>query len=560
MIRAVQRLEFANVFPEEEPKEILEYLSKMSRETLLKFIGFSTTKNQPNYDRIFSNPEKQQEINKRVADYVRAHQIPERPILISRESSLMLSEIILANRDSFLENNENEGIDEDELNLFKAYLLVNLQANKKQNLGNAQDNIDRMAEMLIAMSFSSADTGVFEDDDIEFAKLLYATVVKFELLLEFVNEDENKYLGEALGKEFNQENLEQLNYQVKLLVATLLRMKHQNSYILSPEREDHINFLNTLTNAEIEVSDDFTNLKKFPLYKIDETQFSLVDYFYLLDKFFKSVRFILKDAFIAYHGLDPKDTSFFSFYNTDFSEEVVMKKILDEIFHWKYMVKRQEAARRDNEPDYYVRHNNRIYLFENKDILVRADIKSSSDIEKIKILLDKKFVHDGDRHVGIGQLITSIQQIVDKTFAYDDYVNQKNNLSIYPILLVSDRVFEIPGMNYLLNNRYNELVKKRLGDKYNPSLIKPLTFIDIDTLIFWAPYLKKKDKNFRELLDRHHKAMKTRVVINNPNLEEGMMQARKGMYKQLSPISFRLEEFQFPMNLLVDKFRDVLPE
>jgi hypothetical protein len=92
------------------------------------------------------------------------------------------------------------------------------------------------------------------------------------------------------------------------------------------------------------------------------------------------------------------------------------------------------------------------------------------------------------------------------------------------------------------------------------SSFKPLTFVDIDTLIFWAPYLKEKDKNFRDLLDRHHKAMKTRVVINNPNFEEGMIQVKKGMYKQLSPISFRLDDYQFPMDLLVDKFRDVLPE
>jgi len=559
-MKTIQRLEYADVFPKEEPKEIIDYLSSISRGTLLKIIGFSTTRNQPNYDRIFSNLETQNEINKRVADYKRANQITERLILISRESSLMLSEIILANRSTLLEDNDNEGVDQDEMNLFKTYLLVNLQANKKQNLGDSQDNVEHMAEMLIAMSFSSADTGLLEDNDLEFAKLLYATVIKFEFLLEFVSKDNNKYLGEALAKEFNQENLEQLKYQVKFLVATLLRLKHQNSYILVPEREDHINFLNSLTNSEIEVSDDFTNLKKFPLYKIDETQFSLVDYFYLLDKFFKSIRFILKDAFIAYHGLKPKDTSFFAFYNNDFSEEVVMKKVLDEIFHWKYIIKRQEGATRDSEPDYYVRHKNRIYLFENKDILVRADIKSSCDIEKIKKLLNKKFVHDGDRHVGIGQLITSIKQIVNNQFPFDDYANQKNSFSIYPILLVSDRVFEIPGMNYLLNKRYNELVQERLGDKYNPSLIKPLTFVDIDTLIFWSPYLKRKDRNFRDLLDRHHKAMNTRVVINNPNFEKGMIQARKGMYKQLSPISFRLDDFQFPMDLLVDKFRDVLSE
>lgn len=70
-------------------------------------------------------------------------------------------------------------------------------------------------------------------------------------------------------------------------------------------------------------------------------------------------------------------------------------------------------------------------------------------------------------------------------------------------------------------------MQERLENMYNPCLIKPLTFVDIDTLIFWAPYLKEKDKNFRDLLDRHHKAMKTRVVINNPNFEEGMIQVKK---------------------------------
>jgi hypothetical protein len=50
------------------------------------------------------------------------------------------------------------------------------------------------------------------------------------------------------------------------------------------------------------------------------------------------------------------------------------------------------------------------------------------------------------------------------------------------------------------------------------------------------------------------------TCINNPDLEEGMRQAGKGMFKQLSPICFRLDECQFPINLLVAKFRDVLPK
>ena len=559
-MRVVQRLEFENIFPEEEPKEIMEYLINISREILLKFIGFSTRREQPNYTNIFSNLETQAEIDRRVADYGRTYNLPERPILISREASLMFAEIVLANRDELLKKTDERNVDDEELNLFKAYLLVNKNANEKQNLGNAEDNIDRLADMFIAMGFASGDIGNFENVDLEFAKALYAMLVKFEYLIEFVQREENTYMAQALIETFGQEDLDSLNYQVKTLVAQLLRLKHEDAYIVSPERQDHINFLKSLTSSKIEPSADFTNLKIFPIYEIEEGRFSLVDYFYVVDKFFKSIKFTLKEAFIKHHNLKPKDSSFFSYYNLHFSEDVVMKNVLDEIFHWPYQKKRQEADTKDSEPDYYVRHNNRVYLFENKDILVAADIKSSSDIDEIDKLLKKKFVHDGDRHVGIGQLITSIKQIVDNEFPYDDYVNNKKNLTIYPILLVSDRIFELPGMNYKLNKWYIELVKERLGDSYNPNFIKPLTFIDMDTLIYWTPYLVKKDKYFREIIEDHHKAMNRVTVINNPDPIQGRIQAQKTISNRLSAISYREQKFKFPVDLLVDKFRDILPD
>lgn len=559
-MRVVQRLEFDNVFPEENPKEIMEYLVKISREILLKFIGFSTTRDQPNYTNIFSNPTTQADIDKRVAEYGRKNNLPERPILVSREASLMFAEIVLAKRDELLKETDERNVDDEELNLFKAYLLVNKNANEKQNLGNAEHNIDRFVDMFMAMGFASADIGNSENIDLEFAKTLYAMLVKFEYLLEFVQREENEYMAQALIDTFGQEDLEGLNYQVKTLASQLLKLKHENAYIINPDRQDHIDFLKCLTSSKIEPSADFTNLKIFPIYEIEEGRFSLVDYFYVIDKFFKSIKFTLKEAFIKHHKLKPKDSSFFSYYNLHFSEDVVMKNVLDDIFHWPYQKKRQEAETKDSEPDYYVRHNNRIYLFENKDILVAAGIKSSSDIDEIETLLKKKFVHDGERHVGIGQLITSIKQIVDNKFPYDDYVNKKKNVTIYPILLVSDRIFEIPGMNYKLNKWYIELVKERLGDAYNPNFIRPLTFVDIDTLIYWTPYLVKDSKYFREIIEDHHKEMNREVKINNPDLQQGEIQARKAISKRLSAISYRAQDFTFPVDLLVDKFRDILPE
>lgn len=559
MIRTVQRLEFENVFPDEEPKDTIHYLSQVSSSTLLGVIGFTTTVPQPNFDNFITDPNVSWDIIQRVTKYGKENKIPEKPEVISRESSLRLAEIILANRKDLLDDNTNDDVTADELNILKAFLIINKEVNEKQNFGDAQDNIDRMAEMLITMSFSSADIGIYSHTDLEFGKLAYTTLTKFEYLLEFLSsKTEYGYLQNALCATFKVSDIEELKKQVKLLFATLLNLKLNNSYKLRLEEPDNLRFLKSLASAEIEESADYTNLKNYPIYEIDENTFSIIDYFFAVDKFFKSARFILKDAYNQHHNLGPRDGSFFGFYNTEFSEEFLMKKVLDEIFHWKYLAKKQIADTRDNEPDYYVRNNNEIYLFENKDILVAAGIKSSSDIAEIKKLLKKKFLEDDSRAVGIGQLVKSIEQIVENKFPYDDYVNQKKNLTIYPILLVSDRIFEIPGMNYILNQWYLELVKEKLGDKYNRNLIRDLTFIDMDTLIYWLPHLKVKDANFRKIMEEHHRGMNFQKKINNPDLKKGREQANTYFHHKLSPISNRFQEYKFPRKLMVDMFRDVL--
>ncbi len=508
MIKTVQRLEFENVFPEEEQKDIIDYLSQVSSSTLLGIIGFTNTVPHPNFDNFISDPDVSWDIIQRVTKYGKENKIPEKPEVISREASLRIAEIILANREQLLEDNTNDDVTADELNILKAFLVINKEVNQKQNFGYAKDNVDRMAEMLITMSFSSADIGIYSNTNLEFGKLLYSTLIKYEHLIDFLtSNDEYQYLSDALSTTFGESDVAELTKQVKLLFAALLNLKLNNSYKLQLDEADKIRFLKSLASAEIEESLDFTNLKNYPIYQINENTFSIIDYFFVVDKFFKSVRFILKEAYNKYHNLKPKDGSFFGFYNTVFSEEFLMKKVLDEIFHWKYMIKKQVADITDNEPDYYVRHNNRVYLFENKDVLVAAGIKSSVDIEEIKKLLKKKFLEDDMRAVGIGQLVKSITQIVENEFSFDDYVNHKKNVTIFPILLVSDRIFEIPGMNYILNQWYLGLVKEKLGDYYNPNFIKDLTFIDMDTLIYWLPHLKKKDSNFRKILEGHHRGM-----------------------------------------------------
>lgn len=561
MINTLLRLEFEHVFPDEKEKDVLDYLKQISSFTLLNIIGFSNTNPQPNFDNFASNLEVRNDIIERVIKYSRANDIREKPILVSREASLRLAEIILSNRNELIEENKNDDRDTDEINLLKAFLVINKQVNSKQNLTASADNFEKLVDMSIAMTFSRSDLGIFENNDLEFGKLIYATIIRFELLIEFLqSKEEYSYLEKDLYLYFSQKSSKEVSKQMKYLFGKLLELKVKNGFKFKIDDKDSLSFLNSLVSNEIIEDEDFTNLRNYPIYKISENTFSIIDFFFVVDKFYKSVKFILKSSFHKHNNLPAKDRTFFEFFNTKFSEDFLMKRVLDKIFDKPYFVKKTDLGNQDNEPDYYVRYNKKVFLFENKDVLIAKDIKSSGDIEKINGVIKSKFFEVNNKPIGVGQLITSIQQIVENNFIFDDYVNNQKNITVYPILLINDRIFEILGINYRLNQWYLEKIKEKLGDKYNPDFIKPLTIIDIDTLIFWTPHLIKKDCNLKKIIEEHLSKMNTRKKVNHPDLEKGKIIANKNLTNQIAPISSRFSTYKFPMELLIDKFKDVIKE
>ena len=559
MINTIIRLEFEHVFPDEEKKDVIEYLKPISSFALLNIIGFSNTIPQPNFDNFASNPKVHEDIIERVIKYSRENNLGEKPRLVSREASLILAEIILSNRKLLIENNVNNDIDTDEINLFKSFLVINKEISSKEILTTSEVNFEKLIDVVISMTFSTSDFGVFEDNYFEFGKLLYTTIVRFEFLLMFIqSKEEYNYLEKDLYLYFKQDNSTELTNQMKYLFGKLLELKANNGFKFNVEEKKALDFLNSLVSNEIVADDDFTNLRNFPIYKINDNTFSIIDFFFVVDKFYKSVKFIFKNSFHNQHNLPAKDRTFFDFFNTKFSEDYLMKKTLDRIFNKPYFIKKNVIKTQDNEPDYYVRHNKRIYLFEYKDVLIAKDIKSSGDINKINAVLKSKFLEVNNKPIGIGQLVNSIIQIVENNFKFDEYVNSKKSFTIYPILIINDRIFEILGVNYRLNQWYLELVKEKLGDKYNSNFIKNLTIIDIDTLIYWLPHLEKNDSNFRKIVDDHLKRMSVKKKINHPNFEQGKIIASKNLTQQIAPISSRFNQYEFPMKLLIDKFQDVI--
>lgn len=555
----VVRLEFDDIFDEEKQK-LEYYLENVASETLLLAIGFLTIKKLPNYDNFFSNTEIDKIIKEKIHDFIIKRKLENKPSIVSREACLVLAETILKERKKLIEFNKLEqNPDRDEINLFKCFLVINEKLKKNSCLSMKTSNnfVEDISLMLISVKFSTSDIGLFEND-FELLKIAYTSAYKIEELLSFLNSNpEFEYLIDDLCNYFNVSNQKSLLNQVKYLLLHVLSLRIYDGYKFSPSDQESINFLDSLISENILAESDFIHLRNNPIYKIDDNSYSIVDPYFVMDKFTKSVKFILKESYDNYNKLDKKSSKFFSVMNKRYSEEYLMINLLNRIFNKKYYLKQEKIKNSKKEPDFYFRHDKNIFLFEYKDVLIPKEIKSNGDIDEIINVLKEKFLYDtkNNKDIGIGQLVNHILDISNSEFSFDKGINLNKKNTIYPILLLSDRMFEIPGLNYIMNIWFREKLNLQIS---NNLIVKNLILMDIDTFIFYEEYFTKKEKNFKAILDEHIEYQNMNCKGYGKSKSEFEKNLEKKVLNKISPLSSRLNKSMFDENLFVQKFLDVV--
>lgn len=233
------RLEFNHIFPDEQPHEILFYLSKVQRNLLLGVIGYSNFIHKSNPSDLISNPK----LIKEIAEKENAVNVKFRTKFITRKTSLKIAEVILQNIKTF--NNLESNTDQNEINLIKAFLIVNQQLNKAEDdfeIAIPSDN-NKMADFLIITSFSDSDIGLSNRNDKNFIVNLYSSLLRFEYLLDFLSKDIYKYLLDDLLNYFKQKNKKDLFDQVLLLFGRLVIMMKNNELYFEIENKKQSLFM-----------------------------------------------------------------------------------------------------------------------------------------------------------------------------------------------------------------------------------------------------------------------------------------------------------------------------
>lgn len=277
---------------------------------------------------------------------------------------------------------------------------------------------------------------------------------------------------------------------------------------LSINLNEHIPYNNTkIKNRDNNV--DYRVFRSRPLIKIDDNKYIIYCFPILVERLYNSLFFDLKDSF--------KDA--FNFYNKDFVEKVLFQpqvlqclneKITSKIYPSREMILCGDKIKEeDNQPDFYLRENDNLILFECKAIRINGELKDKSDIDELLSILKNKLYCSKENidksrgkkkkaeQVGVTQLVHQMKIIDIDSFKWDN--NIPDEVAYYPVIVLEDPRFVVPGLSYIINSWYQSLIEQELPEQ----MCHPIVVMSIDMLMLYSHIFKAE--GFHNVFDKYFK-------------------------------------------------------
>lgn len=242
---------------------------------------------------------------------------------------------------------------------------------------------------------------------------------------------------------------------------------------------------------------DFTKFRSRPLIRMGENRFFLFNHNLWIEHMYNSLYFDFRE--IAEKQFGYKGQEFNQLYTSDFSEGCLFSETLKDIFKLQSDISLSESecikldksrdASSAGAPDFYIRNKNVVFLFENKDLKIKDDVK---ELGQLKDYLDYLYINlvrnAKGKPKGVGQLLKNIQRIRTGEFQkrWDPCCPQ--DAIVYPILVVSDVKQTMNGVKNILQYWQNEEYNLFKIDGAN---IKPVILTDIATLCLYSKTFSK---------------------------------------------------------------------
>jgi hypothetical protein len=495
-----QLLEFEVAFPEIEKLSVDQYLKGGSKEFILNaaafFLGFKNSNSEFEDSKKFLDMFFRKE-NKEIANkiYIRIREIEKNGTsvgIINTYSSLKLFECFFSKP----QEQETQSEAEFEVNLFKAYLVLNSEFTKGQEVAiSSTEELD--SDLKIDMIMFCMQYPVFDKTNYDINQVWVTQIIKAIYLFQFLeSHSKTQQLLAAFLTYMNCSTWQEyLKHLIPLTTAAIKNdiEAHTDIVIELGERfEANCAFIEKLIVQNHDELDpnDFLTIRAKPFYKVKDGVYRIIFNLFVVEKIFKGVYFLLRDVNKTLPVAN-KIKEIKSFYGEEFSERILCYQVMGSIYPnncIKFSGKELLDMNIDAAPDYYVRKGKNILIIESKDFLISADKKMTFNFniynEEFGRVLDHEDLgNEKIKSKAIMQLINSIRRILMKDFSADTAYRYRE-VYIYPVLLTHDHQFDTPGFNELLDFWFQDALLVLAEEGLFIHHVKPLTVVNIDTLIY----------------------------------------------------------------------------
>lgn len=519
-------LEFHDLFPEENDLDVRTLLTKYSREYVVRCChvlcnNYGNAAFIPDTNNTFFSDVSTKHIsnlNSRILRYFNATG-QNKICYCTIKTVLELMRIAFSIP---IQEYRNDGQKEDsEYDLFRSVLMLNEQL---MNFSHA-DQLD-LSALLFSCYYVQNDI-INQDTKYTFVR----QVIHYKRLSEFLTN--HPQCKNALNLLFQKMGIKSMDeYSKTWMSLVVLSMDYQKKKIkacpifdyYSLKDEDSLISKNVLDNLSIDITEtiaynaedaesrddnvDYRTFRSRPLVRIKEGQYLIYSLHLLLERLYSSLFFDIKDGF----------NNAFSFYNKEFVERrlfqpaglAALSKYTSFFLPSRVDVETLNTPIEEKgQPDFYVREDYNIILFECKAIRIKGEVKDKSDITELLDLLKEKLYQstkntDKSRKnkkrpedLGVKQLVNQMKLIDIDDFEFDK--NIPDEVAYYPVLVLEDTHLVIPGISSIINSWYKDLIDKELPDQ----MCHPIVVMSINTLIRYQQIFSRF--GFHKIFDYYYR-------------------------------------------------------
>lgn len=467
------------------------------------------------------------ELQHKLTDYLRSS-YNGIDMLIDRYSFLKLTSFLIAHHNE----EHHELTNEEKTRLFKAYLVLCDEYLERISSGESipdKYTSDDMLKCYMPIQLLTNSIDAFSDSSLEVIKGKW-------FFVDFANTDKKfkQYVEDFIKAKGYPNAIEYLGYIFNAIASATVNEPPTNIMMFGESSGPWINFMNSMcaNPKDFVEDDDLKALRSKPVYKIADNKFAILFSKFFVDKLFPGLLFDMASTLTSIGTFDDEVVAYRSIkqqVGERFSEQYMLYRTLVNTLSRRMPVRicglDLHKVVKSGEPDYYARRNNRVFVFEFKDVRLDSQTISSCDYETIRQKLYNTFVFNEEgKPKGVKQLANVIEKKLPEILSKIDTAVPNGKLIIYPVLVYTDGSFDIEGINYYLNGEFRKVIGS-VDDRFQ---VKDLVMVNLNLLMKLENYFRNGKIDLDKVVNEYLAFKESKDILNTVPFNKFLFQYARG--------------------------------